>query len=147
MKIEITLDHTDLIGTSADNFCALMYVLQGIAKANPLLSGIKPFTEPMPHYEEQKAVHKVPEKESVKITPVIKEKPEKESTEPVKKEESVKSGDFDRKATITEVKKIVANTDKSANVRAYIDSHFGVKKLDMLTDEQLADVLRMVKQE
>ena len=149
MKIEITLDHTDIIGTNADYFCTFMYALQGLAKANKLQGAGKPFAEPMPKFSEQKTAPGLsPAEKAVadKIVDTIEKSSAKETAKPVTKEETVKTDDAKRKATIDEIKAIAASgNNKSAIIRTFMTEHYNKTKLNTLTDDELEEVLEMVK--
>lgn len=138
MKIEITLDHTDLVGITADKFCAAMYVLQGIAKANKLTGDLAPFSKPYKpeEYPDQQSAHTKPEKNSSEKPVANSEESPTPDTAPI-----------DRDAIIEEIKQIArddATRNKSTQIRECI-TELGFTKLHDIPDDKLPILLEKVK--
>lgn len=133
MKIEITLDHTDLVGITADKFCAAMYVLQGIAKSNRLTGDLAPFAKPY------QPVTKQAEDNAEKPVANSEESPAQGTDE--------KAAPIDRDAIIEEIKQIArddATRNKSTQIRECI-TELGFAKLHDIPDEKLPVLLEKVK--
>lgn len=142
MKIEITLDHTDLVGVTADKFCAAMYVLQGIAKSNRLTGDLAPFVKPYKpeDYPDQCNNH-------INQTENHKEKPVANSEESPAQGTNEKAATIDRDAIIEEIKQIArddATRNKSTQIRECITA-MGFAKLHDIPDDKLPMLLEKVK--
>lgn len=137
MRINITVEHMDLVGTTPQDFCGTMYMIQNLAKANKLQSNLVSSVEPLENYLNQKTVSKT-EKAETKPNNVGKEEP------PITGEKST----IDRAAIETEIKRIpqnAANPKEMAEKIRDLIIGMGYQRMSDIPDDNITELLKKVK--